>query len=135
MKIFAVLVIMVSSAMLTAQPRSTYDIKNGTISGRVIDANLNEPLPYVNIVIKDANSKIITGGITKDDGTFSINKIPEGDVIVSIQFIGYKTVEQSVKLGKGNYNVELGDIMLEEEATGLEEVTIVADVSTIQQKI
>ncbi len=134
MKHFFLMLIMVSSAVLSAQPYSNSDIKNGSISGRVIDAELNQPLPYVNIVIKDVANKIITGGITNDDGTFLIEKIPAGHIIVSIQFIGYKTTDIPVKLGKGNYKVNLGDIKLIEEATGLDEVTIVADVSTIQQK-
>ncbi|WP_400077779.1 TonB-dependent receptor domain-containing protein [Winogradskyella sp. R77965] len=135
MKHLFVMFAMLFSALAFSQPNSNEDIKNGSVSGRVIDAKLNQPLPYVNIVIKDVNDKIITGGITNDDGTFKIEKIPEGDVIVSIQFVGYKTVDQPVKLGRGNYKVDLGDIKLEEEATGLDEVTVVADVSTIQQKV
>ena len=67
------MLLMVSSAILSAQPKSNSDIKTGSISGRVIDAGLNEPLPYVNVIIKDSNEKIITGGITNTDGTFNIS--------------------------------------------------------------
>ncbi|WP_225035493.1 outer membrane beta-barrel family protein [Winogradskyella sp. SM1960] len=135
MKQFLLLLLMVSSTIISAQPNSNSDIKNGSVSGRVIDAQLNEPLPYVNIVIKDMANKIITGGITNDDGTFEIQNIPEGKIIVSIQFVGFKTVDKNVTIGKGNYNPNLGDINLEEESTGLDEVTVVADVSTIQQRV
>lgn len=117
------------------QPKSNVDIKNGSISGRVLDAELNQPLPYVNIVIKDNNGKIITGGITSEDGTFKIDRIPEGNVILSVQFIGYKTSEHPITIGNGNYKINVGDIKLTEEATGLDEVTVVADVSTIKQKV
>ncbi|NRD20615.1 TonB-dependent receptor [Winogradskyella eckloniae] len=123
------------SFLASAQPNSNADIRNGSIYGRVIDAELNEPLPYVNIVIKDQTNKIITGGITNEDGTFEIENIPEGTIKVSIQFVGFKTIDKSITLGKGQYKVNLGDIKLEEESTGLDEVTIVADVSTIQQKV
>ncbi|MEH1008414.1 outer membrane beta-barrel family protein [Winogradskyella sp. ECml5-4] len=135
MKHLFLMLIMVSSTILSAQPNSNSDIKNGTVSGRVIDAQLNQPLPYVNIVIKDIANKVITGGITNDDGTFEIENIPEGNIIVSIQFVGFKTIDKNITLGKGNYKVNIGDIKLEEESTGLDEVTIVADVSTIQQKV
>jgi len=135
MKHLFLMLIMVSSTILSAQPNSNSDIKNGTVSGRVIDAQLNQPLPYVNIVIKDIANKVITGGITNDDGTFEIENIPEGNIIVSIQFVGFKTIDKNIILGKGNYKVNIGDIKLEEESTGLDEVTIVADVSTIQQKV
>jgi len=76
MKHFFLMLIMVSSAILSAQPNSNKDIKNGSISGRVLDAELNEPLPYVNVIVKDAADKVITGSITDSDGTFNIKKIP-----------------------------------------------------------
>lgn len=117
------------------QPNSNSEIKNGSISGRVMDSKLNEPLPYVNVIVKDTEAKIITGGITSDDGTFKIEKIPEGTVNVEIQYIGYKTISQQVIIGKNNYKVNLGDIKLEESTESLDEVTVVAEVSTIQQKV
>ena len=63
--------------MAFAQP-SKLELKDGTVSGRVLDKALNQTLPYVNIVIKDVSDKIITGGISNSDGTFKIEKIPEG---------------------------------------------------------
>ena len=135
MKHFLLMLIMVSSAILSAQPNSNSDIKSGSISGRIMDAELNEPLPYVNIIVKDAANKIITGGITNDDGTFKIEKIPKGLVKVEISFIGYKTILKEVNMGKNGYKINVGDIILEEDVASLDEVTIVADVSTIQQKV
>jgi len=35
--------------------------RNGSINGTVIDKILQEPIPYVSIVIKDLNGEIITG--------------------------------------------------------------------------
>ncbi|WP_460219786.1 TonB-dependent receptor [Psychroserpens sp. MEBiC05023] len=134
MKTITQLCIFLFAVVTLAQP-SKLEFRDGTISGRVIDATLNEPLPYVNVVIKDANEQIITGGITKDDGTFEINKIPEGKIIVSIQYIGYKTVSKPINLGEDGYKVNLGDIKLEENLASLDEVTVVAEVSTIQQKV
>ncbi|WP_299363196.1 TonB-dependent receptor [Winogradskyella sp.] len=135
MKNFFLMLIMVSSTILSAQPNSNSDIKNGSISGRVIDAQLNEPLPYVNIIVKDATEKVITGGITNSDGTFNIKKIPEGTIKVEITYIGYKTIVKQETIGKGNYNINMGDISLEEDTSNLDEVTVVAETSTIQQKI
>ncbi|WP_339753912.1 carboxypeptidase-like regulatory domain-containing protein [uncultured Winogradskyella sp.] len=135
MKHLFLVLIMVSSTILSAQPNSNSDIKNGSISGRVMDAELNELLPYVNIVIKDIANKIITGGITNDDGTFNINKIPEGIVKVEIKFIGYKTILSEINIGKNVYKINVGVIMLKENLESLDEVTVVAKISTIQQKI
>ena len=120
---------------LQAQNSSTPILKLGTVSGKVLDATLNEPLPYVNIIVKNNKEETITGGITDDDGNFKVTGLPDGELIVNIQFIGYKTVVKSITIGRGNRKVDLGVILLEEEATGLDEVTIIAEVSTIQQKV
>ena len=117
------------------QATENNDFKDGIISGKVLDAKLNEPLPYVNIVIKNTKGDIITGGITAEDGTFRVNKIPEGDLTVTVQYIGYKSEIKNVTIGRRNYRVDLGTIRLEEEAEGLDEVTVLAEVSTIQQKV
>ncbi|WP_299114901.1 TonB-dependent receptor domain-containing protein [uncultured Winogradskyella sp.] len=135
MKHYLMVIVMLFSFVTIAQPNSNSDIKNGSISGRVMDAKLKQPLPYVNVIIKDKDQKVITGGITDADGSFFIDKIPEGTVIVDITYIGYKTITKSVTLEKGNYKVNLGDINLNEDAESLDEVTVVAEVSTIQQKI
>ena len=129
------MLIMVSSTILSSQPNSNNDIKNGSISGRVLDAQLNEPLPYVNVIVKDVSDKIITGGITDSDGAFNIKKIPEGSIKVEVTFIGYKTILKQETIGKGNYNINMGDLMLEEDTESLDEVTVIAETSTIQQKI
>ncbi|WP_445732289.1 TonB-dependent receptor domain-containing protein [Mariniflexile sp.] len=115
-------------------PRSPDD-KTGTISGKVLDAVLKQPLPYVNIIIKNSKEAILTGGITLEDGSFKIEKIEEGKIIVSVQYIGYKTFRKEVSIAKGNYDINLGNIFLEEAAEGLDEVTVIAETSTIQQKV
>ena len=109
--------------------------KPGTISGVVLDAQLKQPLPYVNVVILSTNGETLTGGMTNEEGIFEIKKIDEGNVIVSIQYIGYKTVKRNFTIEKGHYKINLGDIFLEEEVEGLDEVTVIAEVSTIQQKV
>ncbi|MEZ4793178.1 MAG: TonB-dependent receptor [Gelidibacter sp.] len=123
------------TAMMNAQPSTQAGLRDGSISGRIMDASLNQPLPYVNIIVKTPANETITGGITKDDGTFEIKQIPEGKVIVSIQYIGFKTVSRPVEIGKPTYKVDLGNIMLEEDVASLDEVTVVAEVTTIQQKV
>ncbi|SEQ86138.1 Outer membrane receptor proteins, mostly Fe transport [Hyunsoonleella jejuensis] len=111
------------------------DVKKGTISGKVLDAKLKQPLPYVNVIIKNSKSEILTGGITLDDGTFKIERIEESNITVSIQYIGYKTYNKDISLKRGNYNVNLGNIYLEEATEELDAVMVVAEVSTIQQKV
>jgi hypothetical protein len=109
----------------STDPEKTTE-KTGSITGVVLDATLKQPLPYVNIIIKNTTGEIMTGGITLDDGSFEIKKIEEGNIVVSIQYIGYKTETRNITIESGNYKINLGNILLEELAEGLDEVTIVA---------
>jgi len=107
----------------------------GKITGTVIDKNLQQPLPYVSVVIKTLSGEIITGGVTDDNGVFSIEDIPDGKSMVSIQYIGYKTYTTEIDITRGNRRQDLGNIYLEEDVAALEEVTVVAERTTIQQKL
>ena len=87
MKQLIILFAMLASLSTYALHEPSTD-KPGKISGTVIDKNLQQPIPYVTIVIKTINGEIITGGVTDDDGKFIIEEIPEGKSKVSIQYIG-----------------------------------------------
>ncbi|MCH7525757.1 MAG: carboxypeptidase-like regulatory domain-containing protein [Bacteroidetes bacterium] len=82
--------------IFNAQATEKETLVDGSISGKVYDAALNEPLSYVNIVIKNSEGEIVTGSITLEDGTFKITKIPEGKITVTIQYIGYKSIIKEI---------------------------------------
>lgn len=107
---------------------------SGSISGKVIDKKTNQLLSYVNIVVKEVN-KVVTGGITADNGTFLIKNLALKNYTVEIQFIGYKTVSKAISLTTESKIVNLNTIPLEEDAIELKGVEIVSEKSTIVQKI
>lgn len=109
--------------------------KLGRITGTVIDKNLQQPIPFVTVAIKSLNGDIITGGITDDNGKFNIDEIPYGKSTVFIQFIGYVTYERNITLSRRSKNIEFGTILLEEDIAALDEVTVIAERSTIEQKL
>ncbi len=109
--------------------------KQGTVNGKIIDNISKAPLPYVNIVIKNTEKAITTGGITDDNGIFKIKNIPLGTYAVEIQFIGFKTVKKDINLTNATNSIDLGTIALEEDSAILDEVEIRAETSTIVQKV
>ncbi|EDP95452.1 TonB-dependent receptor domain protein [Kordia algicida OT-1] len=110
--------------------------KIGTVQGKVIDANTSEAIPYATIVIKSkADNKVITGAISDDNGNFKIEKIPAGTLKVDIQFIGYETITREITISRENKIAQLGTISLAESATTLNEVEVVAERTTIEQKV
>ena len=106
---------------------------SGSIKGKVIDKNTYEPLPYVNIIVKD-NSKIVTGGVTAEEGNFTVNKLTLQKYTVEIQFIGYTTVVKNIDLTTES-NLNLGTITISEDVSELKDVEVVAERSNMVQKI
>lgn len=106
---------------------------SGSIKGKVIDKNSKQELPYVNIIVKD-NNKIITGGVTKDDGSFIINQLALQKYTIEIQFIGYISSIKNIDL-TNDPNFNFGVIAIQEDVTELKEVEVVSERSSMVQKI
>lgn len=95
----------------------------GSISGRIKDAQTNEYLPGVNIILKGT----YYGAATDINGRFQIQSINPGNYTVEVSFIGYKTMQfTGVKVEAGK-NVSL-DVDLEESVLTLDQdVVVVGD--------
>ena len=135
MKKLWLMCLLVTSMNSIAQMAKTELAKPGVISGKVIDEASKESLPYVNIVVMDMEKKIITGGITSEKGEFKIKDIPRGNSLVEIQFMGYKTYSQQISVSNKAKKIDLGTVVLEEEASTLDEVVVRAETSTVVQKV
>lgn len=106
----------------------------GSITGKVTDSKTNEALPYVSIVVKEGDA-VITGGITDDNGEFTINSLALKTYTVDVQFMGYKTYSTTAALTDAKKSFSIGTVPLTEAATTLDEIEIVKELSTIEQKI
>lgn len=111
------------------QPNNT-----GTVSGKIIDKITNQPMPYVNILVKE-NQKIISGGITDAKGTFLLKNLELKKYQVEVQFISYKTASFNINLTPESPAANLNTIAIEENAIELKGVEIVKEKSTIEQKV
>ncbi len=104
-----------------------YAQNHGTISGKVIDKQTLDPLPYVTIVVEEIpGQKSITGGLTDEEGRFSISGLVDGNYMVRCSFIGYESVDIPVLIGALNDYYELGKIELDLATQQLDEVLISA---------
>jgi outer membrane receptor protein involved in Fe transport len=128
------LILLGTSSLIQAQNETPTFAKTGSISGKVIDKNSNQPIPYVNVTLKQDN-KIITGGLTQDNGTFSIKNIALEKYTVEFQFIGYQKQVTTITLTGENKSLSMNTILLQEEAVELKSVDIVKEKSTYEQKI
>lgn len=131
--LFLTLALIIGFSSLASNDPTTERL--GKITGTVVDKNLQQPMPFVTIAIRSEDGEIITGGITDDEGQFAIDNLPYGTIKVSIQFIGYKTYDREVTLSRQAKSFEFGSIELTEDIAQLDEVTVIAERSTIEQKL
>ena len=104
------------------------------ISGTIVDTDLQEPIPYATISLKDTEGNIITGTTSEEDGSFVIKKVKSGTYTLNIQFIGYKKFSKKIVVNR-NGPMELGTINLDPDVAEMDEVVVVAERSTIEQRI
>lgn len=104
-KIITFLVVLLSTL-------SSFGQEKFTLSGTIIDANSNETLIGVNVVIP----ALKTGVTTNEYGFYSIT-IPKGNYTVQISYLGYQTIEESIALNqniKNNFNLFSNETALQE---------------------
>jgi len=81
----------------------------GTISGKVIDGETNEPLAFANVIIKESNK----GVISDFEGNYVLN-VKSGTYIVAFSFLGFETKEVTeVKVKENevtNLNITLNPV-------------------------
>lgn len=138
MKLKAILIgmlaIVVNMQAQTSAPTTPIFLNQGNISGKVIDKQNNEALPYVSITIRE-EGKVISGGITKDNGSFTVSNLPLKTLQIEVIFMGYKKYETSITLSVETRSADLKTIFLEEETKQLAEISVVKEKSTMEQKI
>ena len=93
-----------------------YSRQASQISGIVVSADDNEPLPGVSILVKGTSR----GTVTNMEGEFSVQAAP-GDVL-TVSFIGFETQELTVSGGRPNY-----ENCLESSMGDVGEVGVVGD--------
>src|SRR5688500_670653 len=94
------------------------------ISGTVLD-DKKQPIPYATAAAYDADSTLIAGAVSTDEGAFEIASEP-GEYFIKITFIGY---EEPIIPGVSvkDSNVSLGTISIVPAVDVLEEVVVTGE--------
>ena len=109
-----------ASALVTGAPQAVFAYvgevqavsQTGAIKGKIVDS-YGEPVIGANVKVKGTTN----GTITDMDGNFTLNNVSGGTLVIS--FIGYKTLEVSVK------GTNLAKIIMHEDTEVLDEVVVV----------
>ncbi|RXG15267.1 outer membrane receptor protein involved in Fe transport [Leeuwenhoekiella aestuarii] len=112
---------------LTYAQSSTY-----SITGKVVDKDAGIPLEYATITVTDVNNaEDVEGGITDTSGNFTI-EVPAGEYTIKIEYISFQPIILTKKIS-GDLN--LGTTQLEFAASDLDEVTVVAETTTVDIRL
>ena len=99
----------------------------GTLTGKVMDSEMDGPLPGATVMVEGTNN----GTTTDFDGNFSLN-VDSNSGKVKVSFVGYTTKTLDFSLANGTQN--LGEIVLNADAGALEEIVITSFSLAIDRK-
>lgn len=95
-------------------------LAQNTLKGFIYDASTGEPVAYCPILLKGTNY----GTMSDKNGSYIIDKIPNGTFVVSINFFGYESIEDSIQLsGK----IAIKRYMLNTSKVALDAVQVTAE--------
>ena len=101
--------------------QSTYDLEG------VVLGDDEEPLPTATVVLlNQADSTLLSFGLTDDKGRFKIIDVEQGQVIMQVTFLGYE--QQSIPIDiNESFNPKLPAVQLAKAEYALEEVEITGE--------
>ncbi len=100
------------------------------LTGRVSDANTQQPMPFATVTVwqKTGKDSTLAGGIQSDEqGRFSVNNLPAERLLVDISFIGYEPIRRIVSLIANGSVTDLGTLSLQPDAKLLNEVKVTGE--------
>lgn len=97
--------------------------QNIRVSGRVTDAE-KQPIDYANVSLLRLDSTFVTGCTTGKGGKFVLKDLQSDNYLLQVSFVGYAT--QCLRLDNVDRALDVGEIVLTDDAVLLEGVTVTA---------
>lgn len=113
-EVLSLIALFIYCSISASNPEFISNKNIGSIKGKVIDGVLQKPILYAIIIIKSVDGlETVAEGITQENGSFEIDKLPKGSFILEIRRIGYKTHSQRITISKEKRKLNLGTIALD----------------------
>lgn len=106
---------------------------DGGIEGKLV-APSGQPVSYATITLLNADSSVVNGDLSDDNGAFSIKSAKNGSFILRIESLGYESQFRNVVLSGGKSG-KLGVIKLRQSSTTLNTVSITAEKRLMELKV
>ncbi len=120
-------------ALISINFSTAYAQNDITVTGKVIDKDINQPLEYATVAFfSKKENKIVTGGITDLEGNFSI-PVPAGTYDITVEYISY--TKKTIPNRTLDKDTDLGVLGIAIDAQALGEVNIIAERTTVEIKL
>lgn len=107
-----------------------------TVSGKVMDGAMEgEPLPLASVVLLHSKDSTQAAGIQSgDDGSFKLPSVKSGSYILRITYVGYQTLFRDMTLEKNPKQVDIGTLVLKEDAKVMDAAEVTARAAQVEMK-
>lgn len=100
-------------------------VSNVTLSGHLADSATNEPLTGATVLLLQPTDSVMAAfNISNTEGEFLLRRVKPGNYILSISYIGYKSISQRLEISDSKNETELGTIPMAAETELLKEALI-----------
>ncbi|MBO9731996.1 MAG: TonB-dependent receptor [Chitinophaga sp.] len=108
----------------------------GHLYGKLVDAKTGKPIEYASVtLLKQRDSSLITGMLTKPNGDFSLENLPFGPMILRVNFMGYTNLQKKVQITPQTTEQDLGNIKLTQNVKTLQSVEVTGQKSAFTMGI
>jgi iron complex outermembrane recepter protein len=109
--------------------------KPGKLSGQIVD-NKNKPVPYATVTLLSADSSIVNGDLTKEDGSFNIDQTGIGKFMLRINILGYKErYIGDIEVTAEAQEKKLGKLAVTGNTQSLSEVQVVGEKAMMEMSV
>lgn len=85
------------------------------VTGTVVESDTKEPLSLTTVQLLRKDSTMAVGGLTADNGSFKLTAPADGQYILKVTSVGFKTVTRNVTIAGGK-NAGLGTLAMSVDA-------------------
>lgn len=104
-----------------------------SVSGTIIDGELNEPMASAAVALLKADSTLAAGGSTDLNGKFRLSA-KSASYILRVSFMGYKTIFKNLTLSSQKPQVALGNITMDVNSVMLKGAEVTARLAKVEMK-
>lgn len=118
-----IVIVLISTTYVLAQQRK--------ITGKIIDSDTKEAIMQTTVQLLKNDSSYVGGGVTTEEGVFSVSAPQNGKYLLKISNVGYPTLYKRLSV-IGDKDTNMGTIVYKAKTIMLKGATVTAHLAKVQ---